>query len=95
VREGAFVRFGASSRTYKLALHAAGAQPSRWEDQEEEEATSAGSKRPFEPPMHKKKWEKKKRRWLNGPKARHKMTENERVAMQAGGGSGCMGPGFD
>ncbi len=39
--------------------------------------------------------EKKKRRWLNGPQSRSKMSENERVAMGAGAGSGCFGPGFD
>ena len=96
VREGAAITFGASSRSYKLTGTAA-ASTSKWADDDEgdDAEARAGSKRPFEPPMHKKKWEKKKRRWLNGPKPHHKMTENERVAMMAGGGSGCMGPGFD
>jgi len=94
LREGAAITFGASSRTYTLSGTAPPPAASSRDDNDDEGAL-AGSKRPFEPPMHKKKWEKKKRRWLNGPKARHKMTENERVAMQAGGGSGCMGPGFD
>ena len=43
--------------------------------------------------MHPKKWEKKKRRWTSGPKARSQMSENERVAMGAGASSGIMGPG--
>ena len=106
LRQGAEVTFGASSRRYCLArLNPSGARASASEASEEVEAgpqlpfaagldmrdadEEAGSKRK----MHVKKWEKKKRRWLAGPKAKHKQSENERVAMSAGAGSGCMGPG--
>jgi hypothetical protein len=59
VREGAVIRFGASSRTYRLSLKAVKGGGSAWEEEEAEEAEdepAAGSKRPFAPPMHKKKW---------------------------------------
>jgi len=94
LREGAEVTFGASTRSYKL-VGIPTAASSSWKDANDEEAHASGSKRPYQPPMHPKKWEKKKRRWLNGPKAHSKMSENERVAQMAGSGSGCMGPGFD
>jgi protein-tyrosine phosphatase len=38
---------------------------------------------------------KKRQKWLSGAKSTKQMTENERVARAAGGGSGCFGPGFD
>ena len=39
---------------------------------------------------------KKRAKWLQGGmKSSSKMTENERIAMMAGSGSGCFGPGFD
>ena len=37
---------------------------------------------------------KKRQKWLRDERPR-KLTENERVAMGAGSGSGCFGPGFD
>lgn len=96
LREGSTITFGASARTYKLTGTATGISSS-WDagDSDEGDSVAKGSKRPFQPPIHAKKWEKKKRRWLNGPKASSKMTENERVAQMAGSGSGCFGPGFD
>uniref|UniRef100_A0A7S0Q8H9 protein-tyrosine-phosphatase n=1 Tax=Coccolithus braarudii TaxID=221442 RepID=A0A7S0Q8H9_9EUKA len=109
LREGAAVTFGASARQYRLGgCNRGGARGSASEALLEEAGPQlpfaaglemdepalleeAGSKRK----MHPKKLAKKKRRWLAGPKARGKQSENERVAMMAGSGSGIMGPGFD
>ncbi|KAJ1619357.1 hypothetical protein T492DRAFT_1086368 [Pavlovales sp. CCMP2436] len=43
----------------------------------------------------KKKWEKKSVRRLRQLVTQKPMTENEKVALRAGQGSGCFGPGFD
>ena len=54
LREHGVVRFGASTRTYTLALKPAITHaPSL---QEEDEIAEVGNKRAFEPPMHTKKW---------------------------------------
>jgi hypothetical protein len=82
--------FGASSRTYRVSGVAAAA-PAAEEEEEYNAKDSLAQKRGK---MHPKKWEKKKRRWLNGPKGKSGMSENDRVAMQAGSSSGIMGPGW-
>ena len=106
VREGSVVEFGASSRTYTLR----GVPPPPREadaDSDDEGGASSSSARVLEGPMmpgeeRKRKWsaaDKRARRaqkYLSGgQKSSSQMSENERVARMAGGGSGCMGPGFD
>lgn len=98
LHDGATIAFGASKRAYMVRIdseRAAAAAPS---------TDSAGPKTRLEAyvdrgekrtAVHPKKWEKKKRKWLAGPKSSKQMSENDRVAKWAGGGSGCMGPGFD
>uniref|UniRef100_A0A7S0NYT0 protein-tyrosine-phosphatase n=2 Tax=Calcidiscus leptoporus TaxID=127549 RepID=A0A7S0NYT0_9EUKA len=99
LREGAAVSFGASARQYRLVgLRTAEPEPEEGPqlpfavgiELAEREGGEGGAKKRK---MHPKKWEKKTRRWLAGPKARSKQSENERVAMSAGAGSGIMGPG--
>ena len=105
LREGAHITFGASSRSYRLE----GGAPAP-EAAAEEETSASGGKQPRSEvavgPMlpgaePKRKYTpadakaRKRQKWLSGEKPRSKMTENERVAMGAGSGSGCFGPGFD
>jgi len=95
LRDGVEVLFGASSRSYRVS----GLEPPRRVDEDgddlDEDEQGPSRKREAPAGMHPKKWQKKTRRWLAGPKTGRKMSENERVAMGAGSGSGCMGPGFD
>lgn len=109
LREGASVSFGASSRTYRLvglelpkqAASAAGpsSAAAAVEGPHLPAAAAAGSgssARKRERESQREKWKAhKKKKWLDGPKSSKQMTENERVARGAGGGSGCFGPGFD
>ena len=111
LREGAALSFGASSRVYRLqgcpppALPAASSSSTG--GKEAAGGPVAGPMLPGEEQRKKKytakdaklkKAQKRAREWLNdGPegKSRSQMSENERVAMGAGSGSGCFGPGFD
>ena len=92
--------FGASSRSYRLEGTQAQVGPDAISTHKISHAE------PFNGPMlpeveQKRKYTpadakaKKRQKWLVGGKSRSKMTENERVAMGAGSGSGCFGPGFD
>ena len=97
IRDGAAVQFGASKRFYRLQVdsESAGAQssePTVGPMTKRESYVDRGGKRSA---VHPKKWEKKKRKWLMAPKSGKQMSENDRVAKWAGGGSGIMGPGFD
>ena len=91
LRDGAAIVFGASSRIYRVGGVAAAAPAAAEEEEEYKAKDSLAQKRGK---MHPKKWEKKKRRWLNGPRGKSGMSENDRVSMQAGSSSGIMGPGW-
>jgi pSer/pThr/pTyr-binding forkhead associated (FHA) protein len=104
LKDGAGVRFGASSKLFRVGVSGGpGAAKPRWEDSDEERAPAPKGKDHFSIDAtgakrkvpHDFKRDKKKKKWLNGPKSSKRMTENEKIALMAGGGSGCMGPGFD
>ena len=94
--------FGASSRTYRLEGVPPPLPPATAPSDGELAAAAGprlqGAQHGAE---HKRKYTpadakaKKQHKWLRDEKPRSKMTENERVAMGAGAGSGCFGPGFD
>lgn len=104
LRDGSVLSFGASSRQYRVqgipvgAAKAAQRAPADRAGASElisdDEDDRKSKKRKKEHPEH-KRWQKHKvRRWTAGAKAHKQMSENERVSMGAGAGSGCMGPGF-
>ena len=102
MREGARLRFGASSRVYRAEGGSAPAPAPRHEGggSRSSDATVAGPQLPGVEPKKRKYTpedakRKKVNKWLKGEKSSRQMTENERVAMGAGSGSGCFGPGFD
>ena len=106
LRAGSVVGFGASSRTY--TLRGVPPPPREADPESDDEARGASSSAGVaEGPM--RPGEERKRKWSaadkrarraqkylgGGQKSSSQMSENERVARMAGGGSGCMGPGFD
>ena len=102
LKQGSLLTFGASSRTYRLEGVLPPPPPATAPSDGELAAavgpTLPGAQHGAE---HKRKYSpadakaKKRHKWLRDEKPRSKMTENERVAMGAGAGSGCFGPGFD
>ena len=100
LKNGSSVSFGASSRSYRLEgivpppdpAAAQSAAPGKKEAVAGPQLPGAEAKRKWTPADAKAK---KRQKWLGNEKPRSKMTENERVAMGAGSGSGCFGPGFD
>ena len=101
LREGASITFGASSRSYRLVGTAPPPAPAGSSGGGSSGTKQVAAAGPQLPGGEKRKYTpadakaKKRQKWLSGPKSSRRMTENERVAMGAGAGSGCFGPGFD
>lgn len=87
---GAAAKAGAAGRGGALEAEVGSSDDEDGEDEAEQRALAAGAQPRAK---RKRKWEKKAVRRMRSIVQQRALTENERVAMRAGMGSGCFGPG--